>query len=97
VPDIVVASTGRRHGGRVRVIDGRTGQQLAGPLGAFTAFSGGQGVTLSLADASGDGVPDLVVGARVAGRTLQKVYSIQTGTLLAVLGGPSRRRHRRLR
>lgn len=95
IPDVVVLSTGRRNGGRVRVIDGSTGQPLAGPLGAFTPFPGGKGVSLSVADFDNDGVPDLIVTARVGGRRMTKVYNGQTGALVGVIGGPSGRRRGR--
>jgi titin len=97
VPDIVVVSTGRRHGGRVRIIDGSTGQQMDGPLGSFTAFTGVRGgVSISLTDFDGDGFPDLVLTARVGSVRVTKIYSGQTGALLAVSGlPPSRRAHRR--
>jgi hypothetical protein len=97
VPDIVVVSTGRRHGGRVRIIDGSTGQQMDGPLGSFTAFTGMRGgVSLTVNDVDNDGFPDLVLTARVGSRLVTKVYSGQTGALLAVSGLPAgRRAHRR--
>jgi hypothetical protein len=95
VPDIIVVSTGRRHGGRVRVVDGRTGQVFPGPLGQFTAFAGAPGgVSVSVRDINGDGLAELVLTARVDRRVVTKVYSTQTGALLAVLGAP-RGRHRR--
>jgi titin len=93
VPDIVAVTTGARRGGRVRVVDGATGRPLAGPLGQFTAFTAVQGgVSVSVTDFDGDGVPDLVVRARVGGRQMTKVYSGRTGALLMV-AGPPRGRH----
>jgi hypothetical protein len=98
VPDIIVVSTGQRHGGRVRIIDGRTGQQLAGPLGQFTAFPGVRGgVSVAVTDFDGDGFPDLVLSARVGTQQLTKVYSGRTGALLALSGTPRSRRHTRRR
>jgi hypothetical protein len=95
IPDVVAVSTGRRIGGRLRVIDGSTGQPMAGPLGAFTPFPGGRGVSVSVSDFDNDGVPDLVVTARVGGRRMTKVYNGQTGALVGVFGGPAGRRRGR--
>jgi hypothetical protein len=93
VPDVIVASSGPRHGGQVRVIDGRTGKQLAGRLGQFTAFPGLRGgVSIAVTDYDGDGFPDLALTARVGTTQVTRVYSGRTGVLLAQSG--TRRAHR---
>jgi hypothetical protein len=94
VSDMVVMSMGRKSG-RVRIIDGSTGQQLAGPLGSFMAMPGVHGaVAVAMTDYNGDGVPDLVISGTVANKPLLKVYNGLTGTVLASLSLSSgRARH----
>jgi hypothetical protein len=63
VPDIVTAPGGGPV--LVRAFDGTTGAPLPGALGGFTvpALTGrGPGATVTCADVSGDGVPDILVG-----------------------------------
>ena len=43
IPDVVAITRGPKQGGRVRIVDGATGEQLAGPLGQFTPFHGAHG------------------------------------------------------
>jgi hypothetical protein len=67
-PDLVVAA-GPGGGPRIRILDGKTGEQIPGPLGNFYAFnknfSGGLEVTTG--DVNLDGIPELVVGASKGG------------------------------
>ena len=83
----------------VKVIDGRTGAQLAGALGSFLAFPGNGdpadptsdyyrlsfkgGVFVASGDVNGDGRTDLVVSADVGGTPHVKVFSGTDGSLIA--------------
>jgi hypothetical protein len=93
-PDVVVVSLGKKRGGQVRVVDGSTGQVLAG-FSAFHGLTGG--VSISVGDFDHDGSPDLFLTARVGSHRETRVYSGVTGSLLAVLkpSARGRRRHRR--
>jgi hypothetical protein len=66
-PDVIAATGpgGGKKGGLVRVFDGNTGAQLAGPLGSFHPFSPRYrgGVFVATADVNGDGHADVIVGA----------------------------------
>jgi hypothetical protein len=66
-PDIIV---GQRNGpaAQVRVFDGVTFEPLAGRRGRFQPFATGltNGVYVAAGDVSGDGVPDVIVGSRLA-------------------------------
>lgn len=81
-PDVVVASG--PGGARVRVLDGKTGDQIAGPLGSFfaynPAFTGG--VHVAAADVDGDTVPDVITAAGPGGGPHVKVFSGATGAVV---------------
>jgi hypothetical protein len=83
-PDVVVAP-GPGGGPRVRVLDGKTGEQIAGPLGNFFAFEEDftGGLSVAGADVNGDGVPDVIVAAGQGGGPRVRVFSGQDGTVLA--------------
>jgi hypothetical protein len=83
-PDVVVAP-GPGGGPRVRVLDGKTGEQIAGPLGNFFAFEEDftGGLSVAGADVNGDGVPDVVVAAGQGGGPRVRVFSGADGTVLA--------------
>ena len=76
VPDLV---TGPGPGGapNVRVIDGKTGQTVPGPLGSFYAYdpSFTGGVRVAVADVNGDGTPDIITGAGPGGGPHVKVFN----------------------
>jgi hypothetical protein len=84
VPDFVVGA-GPGGGSHVRVFDGATGDQVAGPLGSFWAFeatfSGGVGV--AAADVNRDGFADVIVAAGTGGGPRVRVLSGAGGGVLA--------------
>jgi hypothetical protein len=76
VPDIVTAPGAGPP--LIRVFDGTSGLPLALPLGGFLAFPEGPralGATVGCADVSGDGVPDILVGAGPGGGGHVKIFS----------------------
>jgi hypothetical protein len=67
----------------IQIFDGRTGQQLAGPLGLFDPFPGFHGgLYVAAADVNGDGFADIIVGQGGGGQGLVNIYSGKTGALL---------------
>jgi lysophospholipase L1-like esterase len=83
-PD-VVAAAGPGGGPHVQVLDGTTGEPIAGPLGSFFAYGTGftGGVSVSSADVDGDGYWDVVTAAGPGGGPHVKVFSGKTGVELA--------------
>lgn len=83
-PDVIVAP-GPGGGPRVRVLDGKTGEPIPGPLGSFWAFdpSFTGGVNVASADVDGDGTPDVVAAAGAGGGPHVTVFSGATGAVLA--------------
>ena len=83
-PDVVVAA-GPGGGPNVKVLDGKTGDPIPGPLGSFfaydPAFAGG--VEVTAADVDGDSFPDLITGAGVGGAAHVQVFGGRDGSLLA--------------
>ena len=83
-PD-VVAAAGPGAGPRVRVLDGKTGDEVPGPVGSFWAFepwfSGG--VHVAAADVDGDGYPDVVAAAGVGGGPRVRIVSGADGRTIA--------------
>jgi hypothetical protein len=79
-PDLVTGA-GAGGGPHVRVFDGLTGQQLAGPLGSFFAFPAAftGGVFVGCADLDGDGKGDVIVAAGPGGGPHVRVLSGATG------------------
>jgi uncharacterized protein DUF4394/VCBS repeat protein/FG-GAP repeat protein len=84
VADIVVGA-GPGGGPHVRVIDGKTGTQLPGPIGSFFAFdpSFTGGVYVAAGDVDGDGFQDVIVGAGPGGGPHVRAFSGKDGTELA--------------
>src|SRR5205085_11816 len=79
VPDVVTAA-GPGGGPHVKIFDGRTGQLLSQFFAFDAAFTGG--VTVAAGDVTGDGRPDVVVGADAGGGPQVKVFA-PDGTLKA--------------
>jgi hypothetical protein len=81
VPEIVTAA-GPGGGPHVRVFDGKTGAQLAGPRGSFFAYAAAftGGVFVACADVNGDGVPDIITGPGPGGGPHVRVFSGTDGT-----------------
>lgn len=82
-PDIL---TGLGPGGSslIQVIDGKTGQPVAGKLGGFLAydpaFTGG--VQVAAGDVDGDGLPDVITAAGAGGGPHVEVFSGKDGSLI---------------
>src|SRR5207245_2763788 len=73
----IITGAGAGGGPHVRVFDGTTAAQIAGPLGSFyaydSAFSGG--VFVAAADLNGDGKADIITGAGAGGGPHVKAFS----------------------
>ncbi|QDU22157.1 FG-GAP repeat domain-containing protein [Urbifossiella limnaea] len=84
VPDFVVG-VGPGGGSEVRVYDGASGAQAAGPLGSFQAFEAGftGGVSVAAADVNRDGFADVIVAAGTGGGPRVRVLSGADGAVLA--------------
>ncbi len=82
-PDLAMAA-GPGGGPHVRILDGKTGQQISGPLGNFFAYDPNflGGVQLSSGDISGDGLADLVTAADTGGGPHVRVFDGRSGDLL---------------
>jgi hypothetical protein len=80
--DIVIGGVNR-----VVVIDGQTGEPIAGPIGDFVPFEGrGRGaVTVAAGLISSDDVPDILVGSAPRMPSLVNVFSGETGVRVASL------------
>jgi hypothetical protein len=81
----VITAAGPGGGPHVRVLDGRSGAEIAGPLGSFfaftPAFSGG--VNVAVGDVNGDGFQDVIVAADAGGGPHVRVLSGLNGGELA--------------
>jgi hypothetical protein len=84
-PDIITAP-GPNAPPNVRVFDGLTGQQIAGPLGSFFAYDPGYlgGVQVGAGDVNADGHADVITGvdARVGVGPNVKVFSGADGSTM---------------
>ncbi len=82
-PDLIAAA-GPGGGPHVTVLDSKTGQPIAGPLGNFFAydvqFTGG--VSVASGDVDGDGRADVITAAGAGGGPHVKVYSGRTGEVI---------------
>ncbi len=87
-PDIITAP-GPGMAPQIRVFNGTTGTQVAGPLGSFLAYSATftGGVYVASADVNADGFADIITGAGAGGGPHVRVFSGATG---AELFGPGR-------
>jgi uncharacterized delta-60 repeat protein len=102
-PDIIAAA-GSGGASNIRVFDGKTGTPLAGPLGSFLAFPGGNGnaddpqfftgafqgpVNVAAGDINNDGHDDIIVSVAADGPPHLKVFSGADGSeLLSLLVYP---------
>ncbi|MBX9625692.1 MAG: hypothetical protein K2X82_17960 [Gemmataceae bacterium] len=79
-PDLVTA-LGPGGPPRVRVLDGKTGDPVPGPLGDFMAYAPefAGGVQVAAADVDGDTIPDVITGAGAGGGPHVKAFSGATG------------------
>jgi hypothetical protein len=83
--DDIIAGAGAGGGPHVRVFDGRTFQQIDGPLGSFFAYDAGftGGVWVAAGDVDHDGYADLITGAGAGGGPHVRVFSGFDGSQLA--------------
>ena len=83
VPDLAAAA-GPGGGPHVRLFDGVTGEQMAGPLGSFFGFEASfdGGVQVAAGDIDGDGVADLILAAGPGGGPRVRVFSGLSGAVL---------------
>ena len=72
IQDIVVAA-GPRGGPHIKIIDGRTGEQLSSFFAFDPAFRGG--VEVATGDLNGDGIDDLIVSAGSGANAHVKVFN----------------------
>jgi hypothetical protein len=89
VPDIVTAS-GAGMATEVRIFDGVTGWQIAGPLGTLQPYSSlwAGGAFVAAGDVDGDGDNDLVTGADAGGGPHVKVFDGATGAIMQYASRP---------
>src|SRR5579883_3342623 len=83
-PDAIVAAASGRNG-QIEVLDGKTGAQISGPLGSFTAFSSVRdgGVAVAAADVQGSGTIDVIAAAETTAGAEVKVFSGKDGSTIA--------------
>ena len=83
-PDLV-AAPGAGGGPNIRILDGKTGEQIDGPAGSFWAFdpSFTGGVYVAAADVDGDGTPDVIAAAGPGGGPEVRVFSGKDARLLS--------------
>ena len=81
-PDLLV-SPGSGGGPRIRVLDGKSGEQLSGPIGDFLAYGGDfrGGVRVAAADLDGDARADVLAGSGAGGGSRVTAYRGETAGL----------------
>lgn len=81
----LITAAGFGGGPHIRVFDGVSGDQIAGPLGSFfayeTTFTGG--VFVAAGDYNGDGRSDVMTGPGVGGAARVRIFSGIDGAVLA--------------
>ena len=80
IPDVAIAP-GAGGGPRVRVVDGKTGSELASFFAYDSEFRGG--VNIALGDINGDGKLEVVTGAGEGGGPHVRVFNGQTGEVVS--------------
>ncbi len=80
----IITATEAGGGPHVRVFSGQTGQQIAGPIGSFFAYSPGffGGVWVASADVNLDGRSDIITGPGFGGGPHVRVFSGLNGAEL---------------
>ena len=91
VPDLLIGAFGQGESGQAFVFSGKTGELLYTLQAPQRQFGAGFGWSVAaLGDLTGDGVPELLIGAfarKGGGRAF--VFNGQNGKLLRVLAPPS--------
>ncbi|MCA9071891.1 MAG: FG-GAP repeat protein, partial [Planctomycetaceae bacterium] len=84
VADVITAA-GVGGGPHVKVFDGLTGSELAGPLGSFFAYSPAftGGVFVASGDLNNDGFDDVITAAGAGGGPHVRAFSGKDGSILA--------------
>ncbi|MDB5311867.1 MAG: repeat protein [Gemmataceae bacterium] len=83
-PDLI-AAPGPGGGPNIRILDGKTGNQIDTPLGSFWAFekSFTGGVNVAVGDVLGRGSNDVIVAAGVGGGPRVRVFDGHSGQVMA--------------
>ena len=81
----VITGAGGGGGPRVRIYDGKSGEQIPGPLGNFYAYdpSFHGGIFVAAGDVTGDKIDDVVTTADVGGGPHVRVFDGKTGSEIA--------------
>src|SRR5262249_44047474 len=79
----IITGAGFGGGPHVRIFDGATGIDIGGFMAFDASATGGAfgGVTVAVGDVTGDGQPDVVVGAGVGSRPLVRVFNPISGEM----------------
>jgi hypothetical protein len=80
----VIVGAGSGGGPHIRVIDGMTGNQAAGAIGSFFAYTPGftGGVFVAAADLDGDQRAEIITGAGATGGPHVRIFSGLTGAVI---------------